>query len=294
MSNIQTNEITYGLLRINLSTPILVPTNRPWEGIKLDGLLGFLWALDNGLRKNPGENLPENVKFPELPLIQIEPRVYGASTMFLPAPDDEALCGNHVQSFPEIINKTANWDKSFQMQIRKGLANFKPSKGSGAFRASMEHYWIISTPCVEFYWATDNFPALRSYFERIPTDLFGLGAKARAGYGSIRSIDIEDRDKDNCFYFEFDGYPTRPLPVNGRFKGLFPDSCIALSSCRPPYFNACNRELCYTPPASQYLPQNLTEICNNEDFSANLDLSSKKYQKIFERSQNDKEGGKKP
>ena len=250
--------ISYGKLRIHLSSPILFPTTRPWSGVTLDGLLGWMWARDRGLFKCPAENSPEQILFPELPLVQLSPMLYGASTMFLPTPME--LHGNThlVGCRMEVINKMANWDRPFQSQIRRGMKdirNFTDKKGSGMLRADLVRYWSLSTPFVTFYFATEDFEALAGYFNRIPTDCFGIGAKPRVGYGRIVKVEFKEIPEEKCFHFQKDGVPTRPIPVDGPFHGKFPDDTIGIGTWRPPYFSPISRTLCYIPHASQYLPQ---------------------------------------
>ncbi len=256
----------YGVLQIKLATPILFPSNRPWEGIKLDGLLGWIWAKDHGLTKTPAENNPENIVFPELPLVQIAPKLYGASTMFVPVMDElweteaDSLRPSLVSCYPEVIVKSSNWQTSMRKQVRLGLKDFKPNISSGAYRGAMEPYWALQTPYIYFYWATDDFDALIDYFDRIPKECFGIGAKTRIGYGRITEVVYNETEEAECFYYKDNaGRPTRPIPVDGPFNGKFPDSCTGVSSWRAPYFSASTKALCYLPPVEQYLPQPISE-----------------------------------
>lgn len=275
-------ETTYGVIRIDLITPILFPTNRPWEGIKLDGLLGWLWAKDQGLNKTPAENDPANLRFPELPLLEISHQVYGASTMFLPTSDELGIDPsrpNLVSSSPELIIKSGNWTKPMREQIRLGMKDFKPNLSSGPYRAAMVSYWSLSTPYIYFYFATQDYDSLKGYFYRIPKECFGIGAKTRSGYGRIKDVSYSVVAQDDCFYCELDGLPTRPIPVSApEFKGKFPDSCIGYSSFRNPYFSPETKANCYLPPVYQYLPQSLvmTTALNNA-----LDQSCKQQQQRF-------------
>lgn len=275
----------YGVLRINLSSPILFPSNHPWEGIKLDGLLGWIWAKDNGYTKTPAENKPENIVFPKLPLAEIAPQLYGASTMFIPTPDElwenkaDAFRPNLVSCYPEVIVRSTNWDRSMKAQIRQGLSDFKLNIKTGAYRGAMETYWALSTPYIYFYFATDDFEALAKYLDRIQKECFGIGAKTRIGYGRITDIEYSELEEEECFYYEYNGLPTRPIPVESPFKGKFPDSCLGYSSWRMPYFSPTTKAMCYLPPVAQYLPQALET--NSPILDNLLDKVAKDQQRIF-------------
>lgn len=286
--------ISYGKLRIHLSTPILFPTTRPWSGVTLDGLLGWLWARDRGLFKCPAENSPEQILFPELPLVQLIPKLYGTSTMFLPTPKELHGESHLVGCRTEIINKSANWDRPFRLQIRRGMKdiqNFTDKKAAGAFRADLACYWSLSTPFVSFYFATEDFEALAGYLNRISTDCFGIGAKSRAGYGRIAKVEFKEVPEEKCFYYQKDGVPTRPIPVNSPFHGKFSDDTIGIGTWRPPYFSSISRTLCYVPPASQYLPQT-PEVDRDLEFI--LQAASKEQQEMAKKFTLKKKGrGKK-
>ncbi len=272
---------TYGYVRIGLRTPILFPSNRPWEGIKLDGLLGALWASDHNLQKSPAEEDPANIQFPELPFIQIAPQVYGASAMFLPDEAEMEEQHFHVFTVPDTIIKSTDWDKPMRAQIRKGLSDFNLETSSGRYRGAMETYWALYSPYIDFYFATDDYPALTKYLDRIQTECHGIGAKRHIGYGSIYSVTYDTLDKEDCFYFELDGLPTRPLPVK-YFEGQFPDSCKGYTSYKNPYSSPYTKELCYMPPYGQYLPQNLSF---NQEFENALEIECKEQQELFQNLQ---------
>ena len=283
----------YGYLRIYLSSPILFPSTRPWSGVTLDGLIGWLWARDRGLLKTPAENSREQILFPELPILQIFPKCYGASTMFLPTKKELHGNGHLVDCRIETINKMANWDRPFRLQIRYGgmkdVAKFTDKKASGAFRADLVCYWALSTPFITFYFATEDFEALSGYLNRISSDCFGIGAKSRAGFGRIAKVDYHEIPEEECFYYQKEGVPTRPIPVDSPFRGKFSDDCIGIGTWRPPYFSPISRTLCYTPPASQYLPQSLKvdRVVKNM-----LQSASKDQKELFEKLTGTKKKGK--
>ena len=280
--------ITYGVLKIKLSTPILYPTTHPWYGITLDGLLGWIWAKDRGLNKTPAENQPHLIQFPELPILQLEPKLYAASTMFLPAKND--LGANLIGCTNEIINKMANWDKPMIAQIRRGMKSFIPNKASGDLRASLERYWALMTPHVSFHFATEDYEALQAYLKRIKTECFGIGAKTRAGYGAIADTEWHEVSKDNSYCYQKEGMPTRPIPADGKFKGKFPKSTIDVVAWHPPYFSPFDRKECYQPPASQYLPELPTANTQLDDL---LQSAATEQRKIAESIQKKKEKVKK-
>ncbi len=289
----------YGVVKINLSTPILFPSNRPWEGIKLDGLLGWIWAKDHGLTKTPAENNPENIQFPQLPLAELSPQLYAASTMFLPDETDfwssqaDENLPNRISCSPEIVVKTSRWTGYMKRPFQKDAKAFTPNISSGAYRAGMETYWALSTPYIYFYFATDDLDTLvKKYIERIPTDCFGIGAKTRSGYGKIVSVEYNELEEEDCFYYKTpNGFPTRPIPVDSPFHGKFPDNCIGYSSWRMPYFSASTKALCYLPCVSQYLPQ----VLNPESpvLAECLDIVAKQQQQIYKSIQEKKNKGKK-
>ncbi len=243
----------YGKTKVYLSSPILYPTTRPWRGVTLDGLLGWIWARDKGILKTPAERRKENTIFPELPLAQIEPKLYAASTMFLPeAGREEARL---IGSTSEIINKMGNGDISMRKQVRKGMGDFKFNGQSGAYRAGLVRYWALTTPFVEFYFAAEDWEAATSFIKRIKTGCFGIGAKARCGYGAISKVEWEEVAETASHHISKNGAPTRPIPVNSSFKGKFPDSTIGYCTWFPPYSVPWSREECYEPSPSQYLPR---------------------------------------
>ena len=71
-------------IRFFLNTPIALYGQRPFQPLMFDGILGYAWAIRNGLTKTPRETVPANLMFPDLPLDLAGEKCYAASAAFVP------------------------------------------------------------------------------------------------------------------------------------------------------------------------------------------------------------------
>lgn len=90
------------------------------------------------------------------------------------------------------------------------------------------------------FWAIGHADEVRALLASIPA----VGKKAAMGWGAVRSWSVEECCEDYSTFHPVHGL-MRPMPVHEHpgIKG-YP---VMEYGVRPPYWKACNRELCYVP-----------------------------------------------
>lgn len=227
-------------IRFHLASPLAFPSNHTLSPLMFDSLLGYAWALEQGLYKTPAEITEKNLVFPELPLEKLTDRCYAASAMFIP---EEATFA------PDVVVRSTNWDKSM---VQQGQGKMPYVINTGWTKGAQETLWLCATPYVDFYFR-GQLEKVKKYVDIIKSIGF-LGSKRSIGFGRIKSITVRPESEDWAVWRN--GYPTRPLPVK-EFQAQITvtDLTIGPSTYYPPYWFVRNAELCYLPPVEQYMPQ---------------------------------------
>lgn len=225
-------------VRFYVNTPVCFSAQKPYQPLMLDGLLGYAWALRKGLLKNPGESVPSNLIFPELPLELAGDRCYAASAAFVPSEASLALT---------YFNRRADWKEPI---ARAGAPQTSYNVSVGAMQAGQEPYWLLVTPYLDFYYQATDQAEVNALLDVLFRIRF-LGSKRAAGFGLIRHIRLIKDAEDWAVWRN--GVPTRPVPVAiaGKRAGLTPEWCTYY----PPYWAAANRVWCYVPSADQSMPR---------------------------------------
>lgn len=238
--------------RFQLGTPLATSANQTYRPLLFDGILGYAWAVQQGLFKNPGEERIERLQFPDLPVAQIVDRCYAASAAFLPG---EAYLE------PSMLIRHADWKNAVN---RHRIGNIVYQVSSGWTQAVQEIYWLTVTPHLDFY-VRGEMGAINNLLNII-WDIRHLGSKRGSGYGLITDIRIDEAAEDFAVWRE--GEPTRPIPVTA--AGEREDLIREWTTYYPPYWQGANAAWCYVPPVRQYLPQTalesgdtVTEYCRN-------------------------------
>lgn len=227
-------------IRFYLSTPLAMPSNKPAAPLMLDGLLGYAWALDNGLFKTPAEELPGNLVFPDLPLEKIGERCYAASAMIIPP---------EASMEPTMLVRHADWAAAM---AKRGQGDLAYNVGSGWMKGAQEVLWLLVTPYIDFYCRGD-LERIKPLV-RIIQDIGHIGPKRHSGYGRVHGVAVSTKCEDWAVWRE--GQPTRPLPVAG-FQDKLPAGAapaVDWSTYYPPYWFMGNATWCYVPPVFQYRP----------------------------------------
>jgi CRISPR type IV-associated protein Csf3 len=229
-------------IRFYLNTPLCFTTQKKLEPLKFDGILGYAWAIKNGLNKTPAETVVENIVFPELPLEKYSNKCYCASSMFSPK-----------ESFftPITINRVTDYKSTFH---RHNVSNMQFVKGSNWYKGCQEFHWEFTTPYIDFYFKGDL-----KKVEKLISIIFKirhLGVKRSVGYGHINEIVVAKTDEDWSVWK--DGMPTRTVPIS--IVGERQELIKEFVNYYPPYWVEQNKEWCYIPPINQWMPQ----IENNE------------------------------
>lgn len=223
--------------RFYLENSICYSAEKPFIPPTLDGLLGFVWAQEQGLMDNTKVEIEACQVLPELPIVKTE-KCYHASSMFLPQD------GSPVAVKPLVMAR-----RVVQEEI---MAKHDPTRtmpeGQGQFKACLPQFWLITVPYVEFYAHVtdmDEFTRLVNEFSKAGY----LGKKAAVGYGHIIKTEIKPVSYD--WSVMKDGVATRPLPVS-----LFQNAKGRLdnSTYYAPYWDVRHKVMCHMPPQAQYTP----------------------------------------
>lgn len=230
--------------RFKLATPLSTVGNKPNAPLMFDSLLGYAWAIKNGLTKTPHEEIATNLIFPELPIEKISERCYAASAAFIPP---------NALSEPTIFMRHADHRASLAAHGIKGIYQ----TSSGYQQAVQEIYWLTLTPHVDFYVRGDKKEI--NELLSIIWDLRHLGSRRGSGYGLITDITIDETKPD---YSVWKGNkPTRPIPCS--IAGERPDLIREWATHCAPYWHQANADWCYMPPPEQYLPFNSEQIATS-------------------------------
>jgi CRISPR type IV-associated protein Csf3 len=232
-------------VRFYLNTPLAFYGNKPLQPLMFDGILGYAWAIKNGLLKTPSEANQNNLLFPELPLEEIGDKCYAASACFIP---------QEATMTPSMINRRADWAGPM---ARHGVKTMRYDVAVGWQQACQEVIWELATPYVDFYF-NGNKKGVVDLLSIIFKMRY-LGSKRGIGYGLIRKIDIKDKSEDWAIWR--DGQPTRPLPVE--IVGEKPGLTAEWFTYYPPYWMTTNGTWCYTPPQEQWLPRRNAIMLSN-------------------------------
>lgn len=247
--------------RFKLGTPLASTVNRPLTPLMFDGILGYAWAVQNGLTKTPAEEIKKNLIFPELPIAKIADRCYAASAGFIPA---------EAKIEPTIFVRHADWKTAVG---KHGIGKIAYQVSVGWTQAVQEMYWLTVTPHVDFY--VNGNPDEINNLLNVIWDIRYLGSKRGSGYGLITDITIDENVPDLSTWNN--GQPTRPIPVS--LVGEKPGLTKEWATYYAPYWHMGNAAWCYMPSPKQYIP------CNTptEQIQNHLAGVLQEYQEMLQR-----------
>jgi len=230
-------------VRIYLTTALAFWSQKKMQPLMLDSILGYWKLREMGYKKNPSEQCPENIVFPELPIEKEGTpgkEFYKASAMFVPKEAKWSLTA---------VPRRCDSRESFVHQAHCEF-NTRDEQVS-VFRGMFETFLLLNTSYIDFYYTpidSTDIDEMKHLLAMLKKSAY-LGGKRSAGYGMIQSIELHLKSEDWSVWK--DGNPTRPIPVEYAGELDLPmDHC----SFRPPYWYNKNKEMCYIPPLEQWYP----------------------------------------
>ncbi len=253
-------------VRFKMGGPIYIKADKAAQPIMLDGILGFIWCQEHGLRKTSAEDIIANQVFPELPIKRIG-KCYMCSAMILPK--DSKISVQY-----DALAKRDNCRK----RIADTMKLFEAAKDP-TIKGAIIKYWALATPYIDFYAdVTDE-----QEFRRLIGKIRSIGPKKAAGYGRILDVSIEEAPEEVEAYKTADGYPTRPIPVSAGLD-FAEDTTVGESTYFAPYWFLRNADTCYLPNVSQYnrLPAFDSLDIIDEVMGRTLDYEVKESEEVME------------
>lgn len=221
-------------IRIYLSTPLLYSVYRPIRSIQGDGLYGYAWMLQEGIKKNASEQNPENIIEPVLPFVK-ENDCYCISAGFFP---------KNAYFEGTLLMRSMNSTAYAKQNVGESIVNFQ----MGEHQSVMDFYWKLITPYIDFYAKCDNIEKFKA-LTKIIYDNGYISNKRSVGFGRILNIKINEIDYDWSQWK--DGQPTRNIPIANKKKGN-----IVTEYCgyKPPYWHTDFWTECFVPPVDMHMP----------------------------------------
>lgn len=258
--------------RFMMITPLASVATRPIGPIMFDGLLGYAWAIKNGLTKTPSEENAAELKFPELPIRKISPRCYAASAGILPP---EAILK------PTQFVRHADWAAAAAKHKAPDIAY---QVAAGFMQAVQEMHWLTVTPYIDFYAEIEDEAETMDLLS-VLWESRHLGSKRGSGFGLIGEILADEMTEKTNYSIWKNGRPTRPLPVEA--VGEHPELTKEWAAECAPYWHPANKTWCYMPPVEQYRPARTEETLHN------VEIECKNVQRDYQIMMDNIEAAKK-
>lgn len=199
----------------------------------LDAILYHAWFAKYALDVLTGERRVEDAGYFGLPLRQLPNNRYAASCGFYVLYDTTVEYWSKKPNFMGVLG-----DVYFDIESGTGKIN----TSSGQQRAYRTPNIIRTVGDIEFY-GYGTIDKVRELLSYIPA----VGKKPAEGWGMVREWVVEPCAED--WTTEGPYGLMRPIPL-GEWECKH-EAEIRMCGIRPPYWKACNQEVCYIPEVSK-------------------------------------------
>lgn len=196
----------------------------------LDAILYHGWFAKHAPAVLTGERRIENAGYFGLPLVQLRNNRWAASCGFYRQHDVTVEYWTKKPNFGGVLG-----DKYFDLSSGTGKINVQ----SGQQRAYRTPNVIRVVSDIEFY-GHGKIDGVRDLLSYVPA----VGKKPAEGWGMVHEWIVEPIDED---YTTQGPYGLmRPMPI-AEWECKQQQVEIRMCGIRPPYWKACNQEVCYMP-----------------------------------------------